>query len=232
MRYPIVGAPAGGPQFVSIATTRPETMLGDTAVAVHPDPAAAIDAAEVALKARIAESPAKDRPALEKQLEELQERKTTVLPELIKLRDLAVAGAKVLVPLINREVPLVADSWAKPEMGTGCVKITPAHDPNDYDVALRAGLEMINILNSDGTLNDAAGKYKGLTIQSARQKVVADMEALELMDRIEAREIDLAHSDRSKTPSSRTWLTNGSSRWTSSRRARWMRSPVARSNHS
>ncbi len=84
--------------------------------------------------------------------------------------------------------------------GTGCVKITPAHDPNDYDVAQRAGLEMINILNPDGTLNEAAGKYKGLLIQAARQKVVADMEALELMDRIEAREIDLAHSDRSKTP--------------------------------
>ena len=200
MRYPIVDAPAGGPQFVSIATTRPETMLGDTAVAVHPDPAGAIDAAETALKARIAEAATKDRPALEKQLEELQERKTTVLPELIKLRDLALAGAKVRVPLINRDVPLVADAWAKPEMGTGCVKITPAHDPNDYDVAQRAGLEMINILNPDGTLNDAAGKYQGLHMQAARQKVVADMEALELMDRIEAREIDLAHSDRSKTP--------------------------------
>ncbi len=116
MRYPIVDAPADGPQFVSIATTRPETMLGDTAVAVHPDPAAAIDAAEAALQTRIAEAAAKDKPALERQLEELQERKTTVLPELIKLRDLALAGAKVRVPLINREVPLVADTWAKPEM--------------------------------------------------------------------------------------------------------------------
>lgn len=200
MRYPILNAPAGGPQFVSIATTRPETMLGDTAVAVHPDPAAAMAAAEAALNERISEANAKDRPALEKQLEELQERKTTVLPELIQLRDLALAGAKVRVPLINRDVPLVADTWAKPEMGTGCVKITPAHDTNDYDVAQRVGLELINILNPDGTLNEAAGKYKGLTIQSARQKVVADMEALELMDRIESREIELAHSDRSKTP--------------------------------
>ncbi len=200
MRYPIVGAPQGGPQFVSIATTRPETMLGDTAVAVHPDPSAALDEAEKTLVSRIADAAEKDRAPLEKQLEELRERRVTMLPDMIKLRDMALAGIKVRVPLIDREVPLVADAWAKPEMGTGCVKITPAHDPNDYDVAQRAGLPAINILNPDGTLNAAAGKYQGLTIAKARQRVVADMEALDLVDRIEDREIDLAHSDRSKTP--------------------------------
>lgn len=199
-RYPIVGSKDGQPQFVTIATTRPETMLGDTAVAVHPDPARALDDAERALRDRIADASAKDVEALEKQLEDLLQRKKTVLPELVRLRDLAIAGAKVRLPLIDREIPLVADVWAKPEMGTGCVKITPAHDPNDYDVALRAGLPLINILNPDGTLNDQAGKYQGLTIQKARTQVVADLEALELVERVEEREIDLAHSDRSKTP--------------------------------
>ena len=199
-RYPLLNARPGGPQFVSIATTRPETMLGDTAVAVHPDPQRALDEAEKLLRERLNAAAAKEREPIEKQIEELAERRQTLLPDLIKLRDMALAGAKVRIPLIDREVPLVADPWAKPEMGTGCVKITPAHDPNDYEVAQRADLPTINILNPDGTLNQAAGKYRGLTIQQARQRVVADMEELELVDRIEAREIDLAHSDRSKTP--------------------------------
>ncbi|MCA9193240.1 MAG: class I tRNA ligase family protein, partial [Planctomycetales bacterium] len=94
----------------------------------------------------------------------------------------------------------IADEWAKPELGSGCVKITPAHDPNDYDVGHRAGLPMINILNPDGTLNAESGKYQGLTIRKARTQVVEDLEALGLMVEIEDREIDLAHSDRSKTP--------------------------------
>ncbi len=199
-RYPLVNPPAGGPQFVHIATTRPETMLGDTAVAVHPDPEKALNEAEKTLREKLDSSSAKDREPIEKHLEELAERRQNLLPTLIQLRELAKAGAKVRVPLIDREVPLVADEWARPDLGTGCVKITPAHDPNDYDVAQRADLLMINILNPDGTLNQAAGKYKGLSIQQARQKVVADLEALDLVDRIEARDIDLAHSDRSKTP--------------------------------
>ena len=87
-------------------------------------------------------------------------------------------GRKVRLPLLNREIPLVADVWAKPELGTGCVKITPAHDPNDYEVGLRQGLPMINILNLDGTLNENAGPYQGLTVQKARQAVVADLEKL------------------------------------------------------
>ncbi len=95
----------------------------------------------------------------------------------------------------------MADDWAKPEMGTGCVKITPAHDPNDYDVGLRQQLPMVNILNLDGTLNANAGPYQGLTVlQAARQRVVAELEKLGLLEKVEDREIDLAHSDRSKTP--------------------------------
>ena len=74
---------------------------------------------------------------------------------------MARAGRKLRLPLVDREIPLVADEWAKPELGTGCVKITPAHDPNDYEVGRRQKLPMINILNPDGTLNDNAGPYQG-----------------------------------------------------------------------
>ena len=88
-----------------------------------------------------------------------------MLPRLAKLRDMARAGRKLRLPLLNREIPLVADEWAKPELGSGCVKITPAHDPNDYEVGKRQDLPMINILNPDGTLNDNAGQYQGLKVQ-------------------------------------------------------------------
>ncbi len=199
-RYPILNPRAGEPTHVTIATTRPETMLGDTAVAVHPDPEAAINAAENQLRERIAAAPAKDREALEQQLTDLTARRTTHLPLLKQLAAMAKAGTTLKLPLIGREIPLVADVWAKPELGTGCVKITPAHDPNDYEVALRCNLPMINILNTDGTLNAEAGKYKGLTIRKAREAVVADLEELGLMGDIEDRDIELAHSDRSKTP--------------------------------
>ena len=79
-------------------------------------------------------------------------------------------GRKVMLPLVDRPIPLVADEWAKPELGTGCVKITPAHDPNDYDVGLRQDLPMVNILNPDGTLNDNAGPYRGQTVMVAREE--------------------------------------------------------------
>ena len=123
-----------------------------------------------------------------------------MLGELETLARMARDGRKVRLPLLDREMPLVADVWAKPELGTGCVKITPAHDPNDYEVGLRQGLPMINILNFDGTLNENAGPYKGLTVQKARQAVVADLEKQGLLAKTEDREIELAHSDRSKTP--------------------------------
>ena len=124
-----------------------------------------------------------------------------MLPLLEQLVKMARDGRKVRLPLVEIEIPLVADVWAKPELGTGCVKITPAHDPNDYEVALRQSLAMKNIMNPDGTLNDQVpAKYRGLTMLKARALVVADMEAAGLLERVEEREIEQAHSDRSKTP--------------------------------
>ncbi|HEY4308860.1 MAG TPA: class I tRNA ligase family protein [Pirellulales bacterium] len=200
LKYPVVAPQAGEPTHVTIATTRPETMLGDTAVAVHPDPGKALDAAEAELVQKLADAGEKQRPEIQAQIDALAERRRTVLPLLLKLRDMARAGRRLMLPLLNREIPLVADEWAKPEMGSGCVKITPAHDPNDYEVGKRQSLPMINILNIDGTLNDNAGPYVKLTIAKARERVVADMEAAGLLAEVEDREIELAHSDRSKTP--------------------------------
>jgi len=200
IRYPVIEPKRGEPEFVTIATTRPETMLGDTAVAVHPDPAAALDRAEEALREKLAASPAKLKPEVEAQIEALAERRQTMLPQLEQLRDMAVDGRQLTLPLLERTIPLVADVWAKPEMGSGCVKITPAHDPNDYEVAGRQNLPLVNILNFDGTINDNGGPYAGLNIPDARRKVVADLESQQLLVEIEDREIELAHSDRSKTP--------------------------------
>jgi valyl-tRNA synthetase len=199
-RYPVVEPQPGEPTHVTVATTRPETMLGDTAVAVHPDPARALDKVQEELETKLQDANDAEREAVQQQLEALNERRQDVLPDLIKLRDMALAGRKLMLPLANREIDLVADEWAKPEMGSGCVKITPAHDPNDHEVGQRCGLEKINILHPDGTLNANAGAYEGQTIKEARKSVVADLEALGLMDQVEDREIDLAHSDRSKTP--------------------------------
>ncbi len=205
-RYPVIpisekGPQPGEPTYVTIATTRPETMLGDTAVAVHPDPAAALAKAERELREKLASAPAKEKADIAKQLDDLAERRRTLLPQLEKLRDMARAGRKLRLPLLNREIPLIADEWAKPELGSGCVKITPAHDPNDYDVWQRhKEIGAINILNPDGTLNENAGPYKGLKVLKARERVVADLEAQGLLEQVEDREIDLAHSDRSKTP--------------------------------
>ena len=198
--YPIIDPQPGEPAHVTVATTRPETMLGDTAVAVHPNPAAALDKAEREMRERIAAAGTKEKPELEKQLDDIVERRQTMLPLLVKLRDMARAGRKVMLPLQERPIPLVADEWAKPELGTGCVKITPAHDPNDYEVGHRHGLPMPSILNLNGTLSAEAGRYQGQTIYEARENVVSDLEALGLVAKVEDRQIDLAHSDRSKTP--------------------------------
>ena len=201
-----VGTPAAGssghePTHVEIATTRPETMLGDTAVAVHPDPSRALDKAEAELRERLAKAPAKEKQGIEDQIENIQKRRTEMLPLLVTLRDMAKAGRKVLLPLMKREIPLICDEWAKPELGTGCVKITPAHDPNDYAVWQRnSSIGIINILNPDGTLNENAGIYKGLTIAKARQRVVDDLDGHGLLGDVEDRDIELPHSDRSKTP--------------------------------
>ncbi len=199
-QYPVIDPQPGEPTHVTIATTRPETMLGDTAVAVHPDPARALAEALTDLEQRLAAAPAKDKPALVSQIEEVQRRQREMLPQLERLRDMARAGRLLRLPLLGREIPLVADAWAKPELGSGCVKVTPAHDVNDYEVGKRCALPMINILNPDGTLNANAGPYAGQTILVARKHVVEDLEAAGLVVAIEDRDIDLAHSDRSKTP--------------------------------
>jgi valyl-tRNA synthetase len=200
IRYDVVGPQAGEPTSVTVATTRPETLLGDTAVAVHPAPALALDEAERALREKRAAAAAKEQPDIDKAIEDLLARRRELLSLLETLAAMAHAGRRVRLPLLGREIPLVADEWAKPEMGSGCVKITPAHDPNDYDVGRRRQLPMINILEPDGRLNAQAGPYAGLTIHKARTKVVADLEAAGQLVQVEDRIIDLAHSDRSKTP--------------------------------
>ena len=199
-QYPVVSPKPGEPAFVTIATTRPETMLGDTAVAVHPDPARALDQVARELRQKLAESAEKDRAAVEKQIADLEERKQSMLPSLIQLRDMARDGRRVLLPLSQREIPLVTDEWAKPELGTGCVKITPAHDPNDYEVGKRQNLPMVNVLNPDGAFNSEAGPYQGLSIAETRKRVIADMEAKGLLARVEDRDIETAHSQRSGVP--------------------------------
>ncbi len=199
-KYAVIDPRPGEPDFVHIATTRPETMLGDTAVAVHPDPAAALNGCETELQEKLARVSEGERAAVQQQLTDLRDRRVRMLDQLIQLRDMASDDRTVMLPLMNREIPLVADAWAKPELGSGCVKITPAHDPNDYDVAVRCGLPMINILNPDGTLNAETGPYEGLKLKEARKRIVEDLETLGMVEKIEDREIELPHSDRSKTP--------------------------------
>jgi valyl-tRNA synthetase len=203
-KYPVVESylKPGEPTHVTIATTRPETMLGDTAVAVHPDPAAAFDKLSAELREKLLTATEKEKSELEEQMTLLLDRRAAVEKRLIQLRDMARRGVTLELPLTGRKIPLIADEWAKPELGSGAVKITPAHDANDYAVWQRnQQIGIINILNSDGTLNDRAPtKYRGLTMKKARDAVVADIEAAGLLGEIEDREIDLAHSDRSKTP--------------------------------
>ena len=152
---PISPIPQDTGEHISFSTTRPETMLGDTAVCVHPT----------------------------------DERYTHLI------------GKHVRIPLNGRVIPIIADALlADKTLGTGCVKVTPAHDPNDYACGLRNKLPMINILNSDGTLNEHGGPYAGLTMFAARERVVADMQSLGHFEKVEDRTIPLMHSDRSKTP--------------------------------
>jgi valyl-tRNA synthetase len=202
VRYPVIEPRPGEPAHVVVATTRPETMLGDTAVACHPDPEAELARVIATAEAELAAARDKDRPALEAEVARLHARRTEVLPLLVRLRDMATDGRQVRLPLQDRPIPLILDEWAKPELGTGCVKITPAHDANDYAVWTRHSerFGIVNILNPDGTLNEAAGAYRGLDRFVARDRVVADLLALGLLERVEDREIEIGHSDRSKTP--------------------------------
>lgn len=202
LRYSILDPRPGEPDHVVVATTRPETMLGDTAVAVHPDPAGQLDRVIAKANERLAKAPGKEKPLIEAELERLAERKRTHLPQLVALAKMAADGRKLRLPLMQRDIPLITDEWAKPELGSGCVKITPAHDPNDYDVWTRHSdeIEIINILNADGTLNEQAGAYAGLPNMEARKKVVADLDAEGRIESVEEKEIELGISDRSKTP--------------------------------
>ncbi|MFC2166195.1 valine--tRNA ligase [Acidobacteriota bacterium] len=214
IRYPIIDPKPGEPEYVTVATTRPETMLGDTAVAVHPDPAGELERLSQVLPERIKSAPKREKHLLDDALREVEERKKGLLPRLLKLKQMAEEGRRVLLPLLKREMPLIMDEWAKPELGSGCVKITPAHDPNDYEVWTRHRdeIDIINILNPDGTLNKNAGQYAGLDRFEVRDKVVADLESQDLMEEIEDREIEIGHSDRSKTPIepylSKQWFIN------------------------
>ncbi len=128
IRYPIVGEPD---RYVIVATTRPETMLGDTGVAVHPEDERYAD----------------------------------------------IVGKTCLLPLVGREIPIVADEYVDREFGTGCVKMTPAHDPNDFEVGLRHNLENIRVIEDDGTISQGYGKYSGLDRYEARKAILADLEA-------------------------------------------------------
>ena len=164
IRYPVADCPADAPEFLIIATTRPETMLGDTAVAVHPDDP----------------------------------------------RYKHLIGRHVVVPLVGRKIPVIADGLlVDPKFGTGVVKVTPAHDPNDYATGLRHRLEMINLLTPDGRVNDAGQgsfngrgySYQGLKFASeGRRRVLEDLDALGLIAARAPHEHQVGHSDRSKTP--------------------------------
>lgn len=209
-RYPVLSGASGGLDHVLIGTTRPETMLGDTAVAVHPEPARELDKRERELEASLAKANEKDARDLRERLERLRRRRDEMLPHLEKLAELARGGALLELPLVGRKIPLIADRYADPEKGTGAVKITPAHDYNDYAVWERhkdIG-PPINILNPDGTIDDngngafrgRAFSYIGIDRMEARRKVIEDLQEIGQFDREEDIDNTIPLSDRSKTP--------------------------------
>lgn len=145
-KYPVEGSDL----FITIATTRPETMLGDTAVAVNPN----------------------------------DERYSHLV------------GKTLLLPLTSRKIPLIADEYVEPEFGTGAVKITPAHDPNDFEVGLRHNLPLIRVMNDDGTMNELTGDYAGLDRYEARKQIVSKMESLGLLVKIQPHVHNVGHCSR------------------------------------
>ncbi|MGQ0457693.1 MAG: valine--tRNA ligase [Hyphomicrobium sp.] len=164
-RYPLAKRVAGyDKEWIVVATTRPETMLGDTGVAVHPDDA--------------------------------------------RYAALVKSKAQVKLPLVGREIPIVADEYSDPTKGTGAVKITPAHDFNDFEVGKRQGLAQINVLDAFGKLNDSApDAYRGLDRFEARKRVVADIHALGLLEKVEPTSHTVPHGDRSGAVVE-PWLTD------------------------
>ena len=154
IKYPILnedGTESG--EYLTFATTRPETMLGDTAVAIHPD----------------------------------DERYTHL------------KGKKVMLPLMNREIPIVEDTYVDMEFGTGVVKITPAHDPNDFEVGKRHNLPIINIMNDDATINENGGKFAGMDRYEARAAIVKELDEMGLLVKIEDYSHNVGTHDRCKT---------------------------------
>ena len=155
IKYPLIedDGTVSTTRFLEFATTRPETMLGDTAVAVHPDD---------------------DR-----------------------YKD--IVGKKLMLPIINREIPIIADAYVDREFGTGVVKITPAHDPNDFEVGKRHNLPEINILNDDATINENGGKFCGMDRYTAREAIVKELDEMGLLVRIEDYTHNVGTHDRCKT---------------------------------
>ena len=154
IRYPVLGD--GGKEtgeFITVATTRPETMLGDTAVAIHPEDE----------------------------------------------RYLHLHGKKLRLPLMDREIPIVVDPWVSREFGTGAVKVTPAHDPNDFAIGERHHLPSINVMDDRAHINENGGAYQGLDRYVARKKIVADLEAQGLLGAIKDYTNNVGHCDRCKT---------------------------------
>ncbi len=201
LKYPVIDPKPGEPEYVIVATTRPETMLGDTAVACHPQPALALEKAIRDEEKKLQKATSKTRNEHKQELERLHARVASHQAALEQLAAMARDGRMIRLPLQERAIPLITDEWAKPALGSGCVKITPAHDPNDYDVQRRHAdrVAIVNILNEDGTLNEHAGAYRGLDRFDARKKVFKDLEALGLVEKTEQRLIELGYSDRSNT---------------------------------
>ena len=155
IKYPIIdenGEPSKT-EFLTFATTRPETMLGDTAVAIHPE----------------------------------DERYQHLI------------GKKVLLPIVNREIPIVTDTYVDREFGTGVVKITPAHDPNDFEVGKRHDLPIINVMNDDATINKDGGKFEGMDRYEARKAIVKELDEMGLLVKIEEHSHNVGTHDRCKT---------------------------------
>ncbi len=153
LRYAVADPRPGDPAFVTVATTRPETLLGDTAVAVHPD----------------------------------------------DLRYQSLIGRTLLLPILKRAIPVVADDFVDPKFGTGAVKVTPAHDPNDFDLAQRHQMTPINIMHGDGVMNEAAGPYAGLDRFACRKQILADLEAAGLLEKVEPHQLSIGHCYRCDT---------------------------------
>ena len=152
LRYPLK-EPVGGVDHVVVATTRPETMLGDTCIAVHPDDE----------------------------------------------RYRAIVGATVVLPLMGREIPIVADDYVDPSFGSGAVKVTPAHDPNDFEIGQRHDCAKINIMNADATISDEGGAYAGLERYEARKRVLADLDAAGLLVKTDDHVHSVGHCYRCHT---------------------------------